>query len=141
MFATLNLERDPLKLSDTLRGLAGWVQDAGGFSLLLLVILMIWARARWPGGLSVWLWGAPNPERPRRWVPDLFRWCLRGAALGYGAAALLSGPKLLKTLSRAGAEEAQLSDTVRTMARYGGWALTFGAACALLAVCLPFFVN
>src|SRR5262245_19138895 len=140
MFATLNLERDPLKLSDTLRGLAGWVQDAGGFSLLLLVILMIWARARWPGGLSVWLWGAPNPERPRRWVPDLFRWCLRGAALGYGAAALLSGPKLRRMFA-AGQERAELTGTAATLARYGGWALTFGAACALLAVCLPFFVN
>jgi hypothetical protein len=141
MFATLNLERDPLKLSDMVRGMASWVQDAGGFSLLLLVILMIWARARWPGGLSVWLWGAPNPERPRRWAPALFLLCLRGAALGYGAAAVLNGPKLLKWLSRAGGEDAQLSDTARALARYGGWALTFGAACALLAVCLPFFVN
>src|SRR6266542_4102358 len=90
MFATLNLERDPLKLSDMLRGMADWVQDAGGFSLALLLILMLWARARWPGGLSAWLWGALSPENPRRrWAPALFNLVLWGAGFGYAVAGLL----------------------------------------------------
>src|SRR5436305_13509030 len=93
MFATLNIERDPLKLPDMLHGLGSWVQDAGGFSLALLLAMMIWARARWPGGPSNWLWGARDPERPRSWAPGLFKLCLLGAALGYVAAALLSAPR------------------------------------------------
>src|SRR5436190_23978404 len=88
MFATLYLERDPLKLADMLQGLVSWVQDAGGFCLVLLLALMIWARARWPGGLSNWLWGAPDPERPRSWAAVLFKLCMLGAVAGYGFAGL-----------------------------------------------------
>src|SRR5712692_6411457 len=94
MFATLSLERDPLRLADMPGGMVSWVQDAGGFCLVLLLIMMIWARARWPGGLSVWLWGAADPERPRSWVPGLFKCCLLSAALGYAGAGALSGLRM-----------------------------------------------
>src|SRR5438876_5724294 len=110
MFATLYLERDPLRLADVPRGMVSWVQDAGGFSLALLLAMMIWARARWPGGLSNWLWGAPDPGRPRSWAPGLFKLCLQGAALGYTVAAVLSGPRLVAMWS---AEEPQLPQAAR----------------------------
>src|SRR5438445_9879146 len=111
MFATLYLERDPLRLADVPRGMVSWVQDAGGFSLALLLAMMIWARARWPGGLSNWLWGAPDPERPRSWAPGLFKLCLLGAGLGYLAAALLSAPRWIAMLS---ADEPQTAEVARS---------------------------
>src|SRR5438094_1954879 len=110
MFATLNLERDPLKLADMLHGLGSWVQDAGGFCLVLLLAMMIWARARWPGGLSNWLWGAPDPGRPRSWAPGLFNLCLLGAALGYTVAAVLSAPRWIAIMS---GEEPATAQAVR----------------------------
>src|SRR5947209_1996178 len=142
MFATLYLERDPLKLADVLHGLASWVQDAGGFCLALLLLMMIWARARWPGGLSVWLWGAADPARPRRIGPVLFLVCLVGAAVGYALAGLLVLPDLFSS----GLSDEQPAQAISTTApsgpgRYANWALTFAGSCALVAVCLPFLIG
>src|SRR5438067_8112132 len=102
MFATLNLERDPLKLADISHGLVSWVQDAGGFCLVLLLAMMIWARARWPGGLSAWLWGASSGGTARHWAAGLFKLSLAGAVLGYAGAGVL---RLLDVIASPSASE------------------------------------
>jgi hypothetical protein len=145
MFATLYLERDPLKLADMPGGMVSWVQDAGGFCLVLLLAMMIWARARWPGGLSAWLWGAPDAESSRRWASSLFQFSLIGAVLGYAGAGVLRLLDLMASPSTPeGAEVGKLATStppVSDWVRASGWALTFAAACALVAVLLPFLVS
>ncbi|MBI1916552.1 MAG: ABC transporter permease [Planctomycetes bacterium] len=141
MFATLNLERDPLKLAEVPRELGSWVQDAGGFCLVLLLVMMIWARARWPGGLSNWLWGAPDPERPRSWAPALFKLCLVAAVVGYVVAGLMRLLDHILSESPDVPTAPSVAKGPTVLVRGSGWVLTFAAACALLAVCLPFFVS
>ncbi len=146
LFATLNLERDPLKLADVGRGLAGWVQDVGGFAafalLVWLLIRLVGPRrfkdSRW-GFLAVW-------EEPRgraaaydpvpRWASSLFSLCALGAILGYLATAALRLPGAMAPAPAEGEEVA-----AGGLDRFAGTTLTFAAACAIVAVCLPFVVN
>jgi hypothetical protein len=137
MFAALNLERDPLRLGDIVRGTAGWVQDVGGFAAIMLLGLLLWSLSK-RGGLSRWLWGdrEAREEEARRpvpsWVPGLFTLLLYGTAIGYLVVGLLRAPELF-----AGAK----SNVLAALAGYRDLALTVAGACALGALGLPFLVN
>jgi hypothetical protein len=147
MFATLNLERDPLKLADIPNGMLGWAQVVGSFALIGLVI---WVLVRFfrHGAAATHLLlrsaGAEAGERlrsvgwglPPRWGA-LFRLLALGAVGGYLAAlALYLVDRFLLPAPDASSGKGSFS-----LVPYANGVLTLAAVCALLTVCLPFFLN
>jgi hypothetical protein len=127
MFAVLTLERDLLQLADVPLGIVTWVQVIGS---LAAVCLLVWMVLRlFLGG---W-WSAPD----RPWTGAVFNVLIVGAGLGYFAFLIFRVPDILTAVSG----EVETADPSPGRVRWAAWILFAAAACALLAVSLPFFVN
>src|SRR5205085_11848679 len=81
--------------------------------------------------------GAAGPARP--WMPAVFTALLGASLLGYVALLVVRLPDILTALSGEGVDIN--TPEVQGRISWGKGVLTFAAGCALLAVCLPFFVN
>jgi len=141
MLATLYLERDPLRLADVPQGLVSWAQDAGGFCLVLLLVMMLWARTRWRAACRSGCGRRPIPGTRGSPARSLFLLCLTGAALGYAVVGLLRLPDLIASWSADAPVPGEAPKGTTFWVRYSDWALTFAACCALVAACLPFFAG
>jgi hypothetical protein len=125
MFAALFFERDPLGMKDLGPGLLAYLQDAGGFAAVTLVIWLVYRLvARFsPGRPEI------EPE-PRSVSRNLFGLALLGAALAYAVYGLF---KLMEATSTTGAGPAG--------SELAGIFLAVGGGCALFAVVLPFATD
>ena len=148
MFAVgLNLERDPLRLGDVPAGMLSWVQDVGGFAAAGLLLWLLF-RALVPGqrsGAGYLPWGGGGDEgqsQPPRWASALFSFCVFASALAYVAVGVVLLPELLQRLSaNLGGEKAQVEPPTEWRTHFLQWGLTAAAACALVAVCVPFVLG
>ncbi|MFM7149881.1 MAG: ABC transporter permease [Gemmataceae bacterium] len=121
IFAALTLDREPLRLADLPLYLISWIQSAGGFALVGLLLFYLFGLPRW------------RPEDRKKvpsWLSSLFVGCTLVALAGYLAF-------IVATLAN-----------VTASARIGGGSIpvtellhTLGGLAALLAVGLPFFLN
>src|SRR4051812_39868421 len=125
MFAALFFERDPLRLADFLPGLVLWVQVAGGFAAVGLVLWYLLGLPRWrredyalvPGWQKVLFVGSSL-------LSGLFSlFFSAGAAAGGGRGAFLRPGSIGSGIA--------VPAVLQTVA--GGL--------AVFAVCLPFFVS
>jgi len=83
LFAVLELERDPLRFSAIGSYLKVWLQDAGGFAAIGLVLYLLLTRRR---SDSVW-----TTDQTRKRVQPLVWLCFLLAVGAFGAAAVYAG--------------------------------------------------
>ena len=133
MFAALTFDRDPLLLQDLAGGILLWLQAAGGFAAL---------------GLLLWFaFGLPRLRKQEvEAVPGWFRVVFIGACLGAVAGyvafaiAALAAPPLPPISPNAGVQEAaeiEAKATPPLVVRLHA----FAGGCAVLAVGLPFLLG
>jgi len=115
MFAALAIERDPLRLEDVPDGILYWIQSAGGFAAV---------------GLLLWfVFGLPNWRREdREGVP---RW----------QKALFLGATVLAVLFYLASYVAMLAPSGPRSFPWAGLFLTLAGFCAVFAVGMPFLGN
>src|SRR5262245_34037606 len=122
MFGALFFERDPLRFRDLPGLFHSWVQDAGGFAMLAILLWLLFGYLRM------------RPVDKRRspgLMPPTFLWSFIGAVLAYGAALVVWGVEFIRT----GAVPTTDSAAVQ---KYAYWLLFAGGAFALIAAGLPF---
>jgi hypothetical protein len=132
MFAALTFDRDPLRLQDLAGGFLLWLQAAGGFAAL---------------GLLLWLaFGLPRlRKQDAAAVPGWFRVVFIGACLGSAVGyvaffiAALAAPPLPPLRKDASVLEASENEKKNTPARVTALH-AFAGGCAVLAVGLPFLL-
>lgn len=115
MFATLVLDRDPLRLEDLPYGLAHWVQSVGGFATAGLILFLLLGLPRWR---------AQDRASIPGWLRVTFVGATIVAALGY-----------------AGYFVTALAGIYGTTVPIQNLMLTIGGVGALIAVGLPFVLN
>jgi hypothetical protein len=136
MFGVLPLERDPLRFSDLPGMVSTWVQVAGGVAAVCLVLWLL-----------NYLFQTLFQSRPNRGVRPgpvqsaLFLTALGGAALCYvlWAVAFLVARAQEAEVAKdpSGPAAASLATFTTLQAAF----LTAGGICAIVAVCLPLFIN
>jgi ABC-type transport system involved in multi-copper enzyme maturation permease subunit len=119
MFA-MTFERDPMRLQDVPEGLISWLQIAGGWAAFGALVWLLVGYSRMRG---------EDRARIPSWQRSIFVGGLVVAAIGY----VLSG--CLLAIALASSSESSTLQFIRSLS------LTIGAAGALVAVGLPFFVN
>src|SRR5947209_7754931 len=97
IFAALVLERDPMRWQDLPAYLISWIQNAGGFAALGLLVWLVvrWVRPAVPS--------AQAPISPFQRI--LFVLCLLGALVSYLALLGLKVPEMLASMAPAGGEK------------------------------------
>jgi ABC-type transport system involved in multi-copper enzyme maturation permease subunit len=121
MFATLVIERDPLQWSDLPAMLTVWLQDAGGFAAVLLVIWLLYTLLARPSGPPGGGLGGPGKK--------LFNLALLVGAVAY---VIGGGLKILALQQQTeGAPPASYDTPANVL-------LAVAGGCALFAVLLPF---
>jgi ABC-type transport system involved in multi-copper enzyme maturation permease subunit len=124
--SALFFERDPLRYRDLPALFVSWVQDAGGFAMVAVVLWLLFGYVRM------------RPEDKARipgWMTTVFLWALVGAAVAYVAALGTYLAEYLRTGGIVMAEEpATPADRKLTLA---GWCVFVGGALALVAAGLP----
>lgn len=127
MFGTFVLDHDPPQLADLPGGIVIWLQAAGGFAALALVLWLLLGLPRL---------GARDRAAVPGWMRSLFVLLTLATFLLYAVA----GIGLAAGLGQADPEAVALGKTP-TGARVITLALTLAGACALLAISLPFLQN
>jgi ABC-type transport system involved in multi-copper enzyme maturation permease subunit len=143
MFATLVLEREPLKLEDLPEALRTWLLVGGGFAAFALVVWFLRYLAVGPG--------PARDERQWSWTGLLATIALGGLAVVCLPAALqilfnslgwTEPPPASGKSSWSGPLEQTFSKTPQfAVFPYEGVLIHFGAACAVVAVLLPLLLN
>jgi ABC-type transport system involved in multi-copper enzyme maturation permease subunit len=125
IFATLVLERDPMRWEDLRPAVETWVRDAGGFAAVALLLYAIFYLIQRPGS------GGTKPRSGLQ--KTLIRLALLAAIAGYGVYAILS------VFSPGGAS---VQPTRRaSLETLTGNSLLLGAGGALAVVLLPFLID
>jgi len=158
MLASLVLEQEPLHWLNFPAALETWVRIMGGFSAVALVIFLIvsWFRAPLRRTSKVpwlsFLFGAPDAVKSYyrdvratsvkwpAWQAILFRWLVLGMFGAYILWSALMAPLAISAAIGAIEGESRLSPPWGTPL-LRGYALDFGAACAVLAVALPLLAD
>jgi ABC-type transport system involved in multi-copper enzyme maturation permease subunit len=157
MFASLYIERDPLRATDWAAGLVWWLQNFGGFAAagLFLWLLVVFLRHLARGGRRTGrggLWDPLAGTAPSTVSPLLVR--LAGVLrllfvvgivlsfLCYAVIALIQAPQALSWLyAQAAGETFVPRPPTPSLIRILETALTLGGAFALFSVLLPFAVG
>jgi hypothetical protein len=136
MFATLTLERDPLTLHDVWPMFVSWLQDAGGFATLLLVlyfVVQLVQRKQFQADLK---------ERRKAWAFYVMAACLVCSLVAYGVYGITkivewraSGQQATTTTSASPSARSQ------TAQRVGNTSLALGGALAIIAISLPVLMD
>lgn len=130
IFATLVLEREPLRWSDMASGLESWIHDAGGFAALGIVIYIIARMALKPKA-------SPILTSPlQRTVTTL---AVVVMALAYCLYFVVQAPALFADINSV--LTGKPVDKVFPTLRISNWCLTVGGTAALLVVLLPLFFD
>src|SRR5216683_1774603 len=127
MFGAIFFERDPLRYRDLPALLVSWIQDAGGFAMVAILVWLLFGylrmrpveKARIPG-----------------WMSSIFLWSVVGALLAYVAALVIW---LVQVIQAGGI--IMLDDAVAPADRkvgLVGWCLLAAGALALVAGCTSF---
>jgi hypothetical protein len=131
IFASLVVEQEPVHWQDLPGQLELGVQNAGGFAAVALVIYCVYLFFQGPSVARLpWSW----------WQRLLLRLGIIGMVVGYGAFAALKLPELLGKLV-ASAEGQPVAATSFGSPAWPSFALTFGGACALFVLALPFLSD
>ena len=137
MFAALTFDRDPLRLNDLLSGSVLWLQAAGGFAAM---------------GLLLWLvFGLPRLRKQEldaipNWFRVLFLGASAGAIIGYIGffIAVISAGVNLPPVDDQGhpwtVATMKVAEKRLTPVKVDVWH-AFGGGCAILAVGLPFLLG
>jgi ABC-type transport system involved in multi-copper enzyme maturation permease subunit len=135
LLAILELEREPLRLADLGSYLKTWVQDAGGFAIVGLVLYLIFAMRK---ADSV---GSSDRTQARTMPGVLLCFVLSLAA--YVGAAVFSSlePPPPAVEANAGQPPKKVEAIHTTQGDYKNFCLTVGGALALAGIGLPFFKD
>jgi hypothetical protein len=129
MFATLTLERDPLRWQDLPGYLETWIQVGGGLAAVALAIWFLIRVSRSSRGSGV-SWPT--------WQVVLFWLAFAGAFAGYAFYVFLRSPELLAMM---GGEGNTSKPTPIGPPQWQEYCLDVGGACAFFAVGLPLLAD
>src|SRR4051812_10134265 len=130
MFGALFFDRDPLRMQDLPAGVTSWLQDAGGFAAVGLVLWLLLGLPRWRAG---------GRARIPGWQSGLFMAATALAGVSYLIFFALF-PFVAQAASEAGYLPGQQPSGGRLAAVQGAF-LALAGACAIVAVALPFVRN
>jgi ABC-type transport system involved in multi-copper enzyme maturation permease subunit len=140
MFAVLYFERDPLRLQDLPAGLVYWVQAAGGFAMvgLLLWLAIGWTRMRPADRARIPYW----QRQAVFWLTVLaaVSYCLLAPLRLVEIGSYLFGNNLIDERFRSPTADIEVVWSPAVKA-FDHWCLFAGGLFALLAVGLPFLKN
>jgi hypothetical protein len=132
IFASLVIEREPMRWQDFPGALLSWVQVVGGFAAVALVL---WGLFRWVRRAPL-AGSLPQPA----WQRLALRWSVIGAIAGYVLFAILMMPQWL------GEFLSWLEGEPSTLTAWGSGdlhklCLFLGGICAIAGVALPFLAD